>query len=574
MKDSQRTDFWGRAAHRVKSLARRMSAFVRRRRDKKASRRRRPGHRTLDWTDQNQGPRGRVLTLTRGSVWYAILFVGAVIFTQVLRSRASNIFFWFVLLLFPISLVYTATARLAVKAYLYTEHSTVEKMQPCPYEFRIINSSIFAFPFVDAQLRLPRKDAVRTSRKTVRLSLPPLATYSVANEVTFRFRGTYEIGVSCFYVYDFFRMIRVRVDVEEYHNVLVLPRKSVMADGRALAASDMSNRQTRSPYAFDRLEVLDVRDYRRGDALKDIHWKLSSKAEELLVRDYSSGASNRTIVYCDMAAAFPAAPPKEEETEERPMTRKEKKQALARAAEEQEKERQSKARQRREKYESDGSVREAQEGASSNAARRLQAAKAAEKPKETAADDTEVAVHRLARDEYYIDMNEYCADGVVEMTIAIVLRELRAGNHCLLVWFDPRAELGAFGFELGEEADFESIYHLFATAPLCAPEGHELVRLREMLSDTQGVKQVFVSASLREEAVSALCHVPGLRGGGEFGAAELVYYDPTHRFAHPEARRLYLEGCRQMLAESGIDALDGQLSFALSGSHGGKEGAV
>ncbi len=573
MKDSPYTDFWGRAVHGVRGFVRRFATRIRQRRTAQAARRRRPRHRTLDWTDQEQTATGPVLTLTRGAVWYAVLFVGSLLFTQILRSRASNIFFWFVLLLFPLSLVYTATARLALKAYLYTEHSTVEKMQPCPYEFRIINSSIFAFPFVDAQLRLPRRDAVRTSRKTVRLSLPPMATYSVANEVTFRFRGTYEIGVSCFYVYDFFRMIRVRVDIEEYHNVLVLPRKGVMLDGRAVAASDMSNRQTRSPYAFDRLEVLDVRDYRLGDALKDIHWKLSSKAEELLVRDYSSGASNRTIVYCDLAAPFPTEPPKTEEVEVRPLTRREKKQALARAIEEQEKQRQEKARLRREKYEGDESIREAEEGMASNAARRLQAAQAAEEQK--AKDEAPALdVHRLIKDEYYTDMNEYCADGVVEMTIAIVLRELRAGNHCLLVWFDPRAELGAFGFELDEEADFESIYHLFATAPVCSPEGHELIRLREMLSDTQGVKQVFVSASLHEEAISALCHVPGLRGGGEFGAAELVYYNPDDRFAYPEARRVYLEGCRHMLAESGIDAIDGQSGLAWSSHSDGKEGTV
>ena len=571
MKDSPFIDFIRRAWHSTRTWFRRLATRVKQWRNARMANNRHARHRTLDWTDQEQADTGPTLTLTKGAVWYAVLFVGSLLFTQILRSRVSNIFFWFVLLLFPLSLLYTAAARLALKAYLYTEHSTVEKMQPCPYEFRIINSSIFAFPFVDALLRLPRYDAVRTSRKTVRLSLPPLATYSVANEVTFRFRGTYEIGVSCFYVYDFFRMIRVRVDIEEYHNVLVLPRKGVMEDGRALAASDMSNRQTRSPYTFDRLEVLDVRDYRLGDALKDIHWKLSSKTEDLLVRDYSSGASNRTIIYCDLAATFPSTPPKKEEPEARVLTKREKKQALARAVMEQEQKRQEQARQRREKYQGDEDIHEAEEGATSNAARRLQATQAAQESKAAASAPD---VHLLAKDEYYTDMNEYCADGVVEMTIAIVLRELRAGNHCLLVWFDPRAELGAFGFELAGEADFESIYHLFATAPLCAPEGHELVRLREMLSDTQGVKQVFVSASLHEEAISALCHVPGLRGGGEFGAAELVYYDANERFAYPEARRVYLEGCRHMLAESGIDAVDGQTGLAGLDSRNGKEGAV
>lgn len=578
MKDSPHNDVWGRARYNVRRAWRRVVAFVRRGQAWFASRRRRrPQHRTLDWTEEREQSRGRSLTLTRGAAWYGLLFLGTLLFTQVLRSRASNIFFWFVFLLFPLSLIYTVIARASLKAYLYTELSTVEKMQPCPYELRIINSSIFAYPFVEAVMRLPRKDAVRTSRKTVRLSLPPLATYSVANEVTFRFRGTYEIGVSCFYVYDFFRMIRVRVDVEEYHNVLVLPRRGIMDGGQAVAASDMSNQLTRSPYAFDRLEVLDVRDYRMGDALKDIHWKLSSKAEELLVRDYSSGASNQTIVYCDLSATYPTTPPEEETKDSRPLTRREKKQALAKAVEEQEAKHREKVRRRQKALEegllTTESIKEAGEGAMSNAARRLQAEAQA---KEQAKADVEPAlpVHRLARDEYYADMNEYCADGVVEMTIAIVLRELRAGNRCLLMWFDARAEMGAFGFELQEESDFEAIYHLFATAPLCASEGHSPLRLRQMLLDTQGVKQVFVSAALQEAEITALCHLPGLRGGGEFGSAELVYYNPEQRFAHPEARRVYLEGCRYMLAESGIDAIDGMTHLRMLKETAGKGDAT
>ena len=579
MKQSPHTDVWGSAKHRIRHAWRKGTAVVRKWRISLSSRRhRRPRHRTLDWTEGQEQSKGRSLALTRGAAWYALLFVGTLLFTQILRSRASNIFFWFVFLLFPLSLIYTSIARLSLKAYLYTEQTTVEKMQACPYELRIINSSIFAFPFVDAVMRLPRKDAVRTSRKIVRLSLPPLATYSVANKVTFRFRGTYEIGVSCFYVYDFFRMIRVRVDVEEYHNVLVLPRRGVMDGGKAVAASDMSNQQTRSPYAFDRLEVLDVRDYRMGDALKDIHWKLSSKAEDLLVRDYSSGASNQTIIYCDLSATYPAAPPKQEETDERPLTRKEKKAALARALEQQEADRREKARRRQQALEEhllkNESIQEADEGAVSNAARRLKATEQESKEATSASAETVLPVHRLAEDEYYADMNEYCADGVVEMAVAIVLRELRAGNRCLLMWFDARAEKGAFGFELQEESDFEAIYQLFATAPLCSPEGHSPLRLRQMLLDTQGVKQVFVSAALRQEDISALCQVPGLRGGGEFGSAELVYYNPEERFAHPEARRVYLEDCRHMLAQNGIDAVDGMMHLRMLKDQAEKEDAT
>ena len=110
-------------------------------------------------------------------------------------------------------------------------------------------------------------------------------------------------------------------------------------------------------------------------------------------------------------------------------------------------------------------------------------------------------VAALSDDAYYADMNEYCADGVVELAISTVLRELRAGNACMLMWFDARAALGAFGFELAREADFDAIYRLFATAPLTSPD-NGVGKLRSMLGDTQGIKQIFVTSALDEAAIA------------------------------------------------------------------------
>lgn len=576
MKPSQRSDTLGRVWHAVKTRTRRAGQWLRRRQaelhDRQLAKNR---HRTLDWTEEQRERRGPLIAPSRGLIGYGLLFLFAILFTQVLRSRVSNMFFWFVLLLLPALLLYTLTARLALRVYLYTEYSTVNKMQPCPYEFRIINGGIFAYPFVDTVVRVPRHDAVRTTRRRIRMSLPPLAVYSIANEVTFRHRGTYEIGVCCFYVYDFFRMFRIRIDVDEYHEILVLPRKRLLDGEGAVAVSDMAHSQTKSPFSFDRLDVLDVRDYQRGDALRDVHWKLSAKAEDLLVKDYSSGASGKTIVYCDLSACFPKSPPQKEKKEQEPAKvslraqRKAMRQRLEEQLDRQEADRQEKLRRRAAQYDDDSTTAEAVEGAESHAGRRVGgisrirrrrgATELYEKAGEPVSEPFGQSVdpHELIHPAYYDDMNEFCADGVVELAISTVLRELRMGNQCMLMWFDARAELGAFGFELAGETDFDHIFRTFATAPLCPPADHGVGRLRSMLGDTQGIKQVFVSAALDGASLSALCDLPGITGGAEFGAAELVYYNPEERFAHPVERRTYLEECSRMLAAGGILMIDG-----------------
>ena len=45
--------------------------------------------------------------------------------------------------------------------------------------------------------------------------------------------------------------------------------------------------QQAAKFGEDSQEIFDTRDYRRGDTLRSIHWKLSAKEEKLLVKEYS-----------------------------------------------------------------------------------------------------------------------------------------------------------------------------------------------------------------------------------------------------------------------------------------------
>lgn len=51
----------------------------------------------------------------------------------------------------------------------------------------------------------------------------------------------------------------------------------------------------------DASEVLDIREYAAGDDLKTVHWKLSSKSDELLVKEYCDQTRYDTIVLYDIS---------------------------------------------------------------------------------------------------------------------------------------------------------------------------------------------------------------------------------------------------------------------------------
>ena len=161
----------------------------------------------------------RAFIVCRGLGGWGVAAAAALVFTQALRSPASTMIFTFVLTLPVFMALYLLAARAALKIYLVADDTTIEKNLPFNYEIRIINESPLPYPFADAYVSLPQENHVRCTERALRMAISPLSTYRLQNRVTFAYRGTYAIGVSCVYVYDFFRLFGIRVDFDLYETV-------------------------------------------------------------------------------------------------------------------------------------------------------------------------------------------------------------------------------------------------------------------------------------------------------------------------------------------------------------------
>lgn len=244
------------------------------------------------------------LCVTRRFWLYLVLVVVVFISTQMLLSKVSAIFFWFVLLL-PIPLLAgVLAARLCIRATMEPSELTVSKKTPCPYQLCIRNRAPLLFPFVEAYASLPQEDHVRCTTRLLRFSLLPLATYRVEDTVSFPFRGTYELGVERLYAYDPFHLFRVCIPVHAGSTVSVLPRiplwEDIPNDSGMLGAE--SSRRFRLTADGD--EMGENRPYRVGDPLKRIHWKLSSRTEDLIAREPCAGDPEHTLLLCDLSPRF------------------------------------------------------------------------------------------------------------------------------------------------------------------------------------------------------------------------------------------------------------------------------
>ena len=241
-------------------------------------------------------------------VWVAVLLFG-LIFTQALHSTMSGVFYVTAMLIPIGALIYVLIAVPQMTASAVSGRGEAEKEQPVSFTVYVENPLPLPYPFVDVDITVPSETAVRSVNKRVSVSLAPGAGYELKTNVVFSYRGQYSIGVSDLYVWDLLRMFRVRVHMDSQAPIFVVPRRITMPGNADNGAADVDTDSAKTVFGAERSEVSDIRSYRMGDHMKSIHWKLSSKKQELITKEYTMNSGKTAYLFVDMVPRWESADP-------------------------------------------------------------------------------------------------------------------------------------------------------------------------------------------------------------------------------------------------------------------------
>lgn len=378
--------------------------------------------------------------ITGRFVFYIFLLVLALVFTQALRSSASAVLFIFLLILPIISFIITLIGKSAVKVYVDSDNTRVEKDTDVSYEIRIINDSFIPYPFVEAHIIVPSESGVRCVEQRMMIPLVPFGVRTVKHSVRFHYRGEYEIGVLDMRIKDPLGLFSVSLEQSVCRTVIVYPRMMNLSSPIENSTTELPTDLTRRAISSERSEQANIRAYVGGDSLKDIHWKLSSKMEELLVRDYNTNDTRNTFIIADLnaldtgaAKEQSAAKPKSEKSGAKKKMRSKKKKVPKTA-------------------ESPAAVlsEDAKELLTESAEKSFSSERKefAKEIAESAANaiDLKLApkkrLYPVIRPELADEISELNCDRVVELAIAAALRELRSGSSVTLLYNDMREKSG------------------------------------------------------------------------------------------------------------------------------------
>lgn len=148
------------------------------------------------------------------------------------------------------------------------------------------------FPMMRMEVLLVTEDLCTGVRKKawVKLADIPRGEGSFVRMVSFTGTGTYRLCPKKLRVYDFTGMFSGKKRGKTEARILVMPRlhdipvRLSQTVRNFYGESDVYDEH--SP-GSDNSELFEVREYREGDRLQNIHWKLTAKQDDLMVKEHS-----------------------------------------------------------------------------------------------------------------------------------------------------------------------------------------------------------------------------------------------------------------------------------------------
>ena len=130
------------------------------------------------------------------------------------------------------------------------------------------------------------------------ISPRPFFTTSLRYMLKCPHRGVYQVGVDTLWVSDVFGLFTLRRVIND--RSIVLTVQPNVADIAALdLASGENGPESLAHNTDDMSSPSSVRAYVEGDSLKKVHWKLTMRKRELIVRQYEEAARPDTLIIMD-----------------------------------------------------------------------------------------------------------------------------------------------------------------------------------------------------------------------------------------------------------------------------------
>ncbi|MCL2071312.1 MAG: DUF58 domain-containing protein [Oscillospiraceae bacterium] len=248
-------------------------------------------------------------------IFFIIVFIILFVMCFTYHSRLMPFLLLTMFLICSASFIGALISRIGFSAEMLNpnpgaDSTKVKRNDEVVFKVCIRNNFIFPMTPVRVYVDVLDKGVYLPQTKLIIVEVSPFQQVTLEIKSFVSFRGEYSIGLKKAEFFDILKIYRFKVRKKERFSIVAYPLESDLYSLRDDNLSESDSALTK-PHDFDfkKDDFSHLREYREGESLRHIHWKLSAKLSEgdLIVKQMESNHDSCALVFCDFTGVAPGS---------------------------------------------------------------------------------------------------------------------------------------------------------------------------------------------------------------------------------------------------------------------------
>ena len=165
-------------------------------------------------------------------------------------------------------------------------------------DYKIDNNTFFHIPYLEIQSHITEEITKKPSEKIIK-SLKPQELYIYRENIILNRRGYYKIGTVEVIISDVLGIFSIKKNYSSKASLLVYPEALKISHFPINSVEQMGELPIEDMLFQDKSRIDNLRNFREGDSIKSIHWKLSAKLDDLIIKEYEKRGDAKVAIFVD-----------------------------------------------------------------------------------------------------------------------------------------------------------------------------------------------------------------------------------------------------------------------------------
>lgn len=239
----------------------------------------------------------------KSKIIYGCILAVTLMLCFIFSGKLPEFLLTFEIVLLPIAFFQARKQRECIEGRVVIPASYIQKQQEFEVEVHLKSNSLMPMPSVPVKVYCENQFTKEKDIFKERAMVDGKGEVILKLTLKSRYCGKVFIGIDEVRVQDYLRLFSEKVKIQNKKNeIVVLPRihKITLWSPKQIQERQQGEEYSHARSGEDTSEVFDFHEYRQGDTLQRIHWKLSAKTDSYMVKEFSFPTEQMVLLFLDL----------------------------------------------------------------------------------------------------------------------------------------------------------------------------------------------------------------------------------------------------------------------------------